>query len=219
MPSILSTKRLTHIQRETFRKAGIQLVEYDAIKIENVDFKMPEYVENAIFTSKNAVQAVVKNSAEARKIKNSFCVGSKTGKILSKNGLKPLKIGHNAADLGQFIAKYHSEKSFYFFCGDKRREELPIILENANIPVQEVITYKTVLNPEKFNQDFNTVLFFSPSGIQSFVKNNDLSQKTAICIGKTTAFEAKKHTEKVEIAVVTTVESVIEKAIELTKRR
>lgn len=217
MPSVLSTKKLSAAQKKVFRDAEIALVDYNAIKIENVAVKMPEMVENGLFTSKNAVKAVLNDSANGRKIKNCFCVGTKTAALLEKNGLKPVIIAENAADLAKFIAKNHSEKSFYFFCGDNRREELPTILKAENIQFKEIITYKTVLNPKRFHQDFDSVLFFSPSGIQSFVKNNDLGEKLAICIGKTTAAEAEKHINTSTIADFTTVESVIEKAVEIIK--
>ena len=219
MHRVLSTKKLSPQEKKRLRDAKIEVVDYDALRIDPVPFKMPEYVENAIFTSKNAAQAVIKNSADAKKIKNSFCVGSKTGKILSENGLKPLKIGDNATDLGQFILRNYPDKDFYFFCGDKRREELPSLFKAQNTTLIEIKTYRTILTEKKNNADFDLILFFSPSGIESFVKNNDLRHKTAVCIGKTTAFEAKKHTEKVEIAVETTVESVIEKAIELIEKK
>lgn len=218
MASVLSTKFLTASHEEAFRKAKIELTAYDAIQIEFIDFKIPEKpVENALFTSKNAVNAVFKNSAYAKTIKNGYCVGKKTAHVLSENGIKPLKIAQNAVELADYILKNHSEKEFHFFCGNKRREELPTILKKNNIPLCEIITYKTRLVPKQFGPDFNAVLFFSPSGIQSFVKKNDLSQKTAVCIGKTTATEAKKYTDRIEISNETTVESVVEKAIETCK--
>jgi uroporphyrinogen-III synthase len=215
MLSVLSTKKLSAAQKKAFCEAEIALVEYNAIKIKPVDFKMPETVENGIFTSKNAVRAVLDSSENIKKIKNCFCVGIKTATLLKKNDLKPVIIAENSTDLAQFIVKNHSEKGFYFFCGDNRREELPSILKAESIRFEEIITYKTTLNPKRFDRDFDAVLFFSPSGIQSFVKNGHFGQKTAICIGKTTAAEAKKNTTKIAIANSTTVESVIEKAIEL----
>ncbi len=215
MPSVLSTKKLSAAQKKAFCKAEIALVDYNAIKIKAVDFKMPKTVENGLFTSKNSVRAVLDNSENTKKIQNCFCVGTKTAALLEQNGLKPVIIAENSADLARFIVKKHSKKSFYFFCGDNRREELPSILKAESIRFEEIITYKTVLNLKRFDRDFDVILFFSPSGIQSFVKSNDLSQKMAICIGETTAAEAKKHTNTIEIANATTVESVIEKAIEI----
>ena len=52
-------------------------------------------------------------------------------------------------------------------------------------------------------------MFYSPSTVQSFLKQND-ANGIAFCIGETTAEEAKKHFTDVRIAKVPTVESVIE---------
>ncbi|HAV55222.1 MAG TPA: uroporphyrinogen-III synthase, partial [Aequorivita sp.] len=57
MKSVLSTKKLSPSQRELLVNAGISLVDYNAINIEFVPFKAPNTVENAIFTSQNAVKA------------------------------------------------------------------------------------------------------------------------------------------------------------------
>lgn len=218
MITVLSTKKLTASQKKTFRKAKIEITTYDAIQVKFVTFEISEKpIENAIFTSKNAVKAVLENSAYAKQIKNCFCVGDKTAELLRKHDQNPVIVAGNAAELADFIVQNHHEKKFDFFCGNRRREELPNILKTNNILLREIVTYKTGLNPQQFDQDFDAVLFFSPSGIQSFVQKNELSQKTAICIGKTTAAEAKKYTKAIEVSHETTVESVIEKTIETCK--
>jgi hydroxymethylbilane synthase len=53
------------------------------------------------------------------------------------------------------------------------------------------------------------VLFYSPSTVESYLQKNT-ADKVAFCIGASTAKEAKKHFEKVEVAQLPTVESVIE---------
>ena len=52
-------------------------------------------------------------------------------------------------------------------------------------------------------------MFYSPSTIDSFVKENTI-RPIAFCIGETTAKHARKHFEDVRVAKVPTVESVIE---------
>ena len=52
-------------------------------------------------------------------------------------------------------------------------------------------------------------MFYSPSTVQSFLKEND-AEAIAFCIGETTANEARKHFKDVRVAKVPTVESVIE---------
>ena len=70
-----------------------------------------------------------------------------------------------------------------------------------------------MLNPMKFHQLFDGILFFSPSGVQSFMVENSMESAMAFCIGETTASEAKKHTENVVIANSTSIESVIAKSV------
>ena len=52
-------------------------------------------------------------------------------------------------------------------------------------------------------------MFYSPSTVQSFLKNNN-PNCVAYCIGETTAKEATKHFKDVRIAKIPTIESVIE---------
>jgi hydroxymethylbilane synthase len=72
-----------------------------------------------------------------------------------------------------------------------------------------VEAYKTMINPIKINDAFSGVLFFSPSGIDSYLEQNTTS-KVAFCIGETTAVAARKHFSKVEVANMPDVESVLE---------
>lgn len=51
MPSVLSTKNYL-LHKKVFRDAEIFLVDYNAIKIENVAVKMPETVENGLLPVK-----------------------------------------------------------------------------------------------------------------------------------------------------------------------
>ena len=64
-------------------------------------------------------------------------------------------------------------------------------------------------SPEVVSENVKGVLFYSPSAIQSYLQKNS-SDKIAFCIGPSTAKEAKKFFEKVEVAQLPTVESVIE---------
>jgi uroporphyrinogen-III synthase len=93
----------------------------------------------------------------------------------------------NASDLAQKILSYKA-KRVLFFCGDKRRDELPDMLEQQQVQVQEVVLYHTKELPVKVNGDFDAVLFFSPSAVNSFFSVNQVSPGTVFfSIGKTTA--------------------------------
>ena len=210
MPTVLSTKKLLPNQKELLLNAGIGLVEYDSIKISFIDFEVENRtIENAIFSSKNAVKAIIQKNI---KIRNCFCVGDKTSSLLEKEGYKIVEMAWSSEALANQIITEHSDKEFQFFCGNKRREELPDLLKKSNIRLNETIVYHTDLNPRKFESEFDGILFFSPSGIQSFVQENKVNT-IAFCIGETTAQEAKKHTKNIKIANKPAVENVIAKVV------
>ncbi|MBK5212711.1 MAG: uroporphyrinogen-III synthase [Flavobacteriaceae bacterium] len=223
MLAVLSTKKLSENQRSLLLNASISLVEYNAIKIEFVSFEVPSNIGNAIFTSQNAVKAVMSYELG---VMSCFCVGEKTKSLLEENGQKVIKMTEYASELADYLVKNHKNDSFHFFCGNIRSDEIPSILKENNIAFEEIEVYKTTLNPKKFERNFDAVLFFSPSGVRSFVEGNTNNNNIpafagmtkAVCIGTTTAQEAKKYTENVVISNATTVESVIAKAVKILKK-
>lgn len=224
MSTVLSTKKLKENQRSLLLNAGVSLVEYNAIKIEFVPYEVPVNIENAIFTSQNGVNSFFENvrsnkstSIGGTPIEKCFCVGEKTKSLLEENGQKVIKMTEYATELADYLAKNHKNDSFHFFCGNIRSYEIPSKLKENNITFEEIEVYKTTLNLKKFERQFDAVLFFSPSGVRSFFSENKLNAAKAICIGKTTASEAKKYTENVVISNTTTVESVIAKAVNTLK--
>ncbi len=217
--TVLSTKILSPSQKELFLHSGLGLVEYNALDIEFLDVPIPNDFQNYIFTSKNAVKAFLKHFKKLDMSEcNAFCVGEKTKAVLEENGLKIIATTENALDLGDFIIKKHQNEKFLFLCGNLRREELPSILSKNNVRYTEVKYYKTHLIPRKFDRVFDGLLFFSPSGIKSYVQENSISKSLAFCIGNTTATEAKKYTDQIIIANKPTIENVLVQAIKYFKK-
>lgn len=204
MKSILSTKILTATQKQPLLEAGFQVEEYDAIHIDPVDFEMPEFVENTIFTSQNTVKRVM---GSGLRVQGCWCVGKKTKALLEENGLKVIASADYGKDLAEIILQKYPDRKFIFFCGNRRRDELPTIFKKNKIDFEEIQVYKTELNPKAFQQKFDAILFFSPSGVESFCLKNPIKNSTAFCIGTTTATEAKKYTDKIIIAEEPTIES------------
>ncbi len=209
-PTILSTKKLSEAQKELLLNSGLGYIEYDAIQIELLDVEIDKAVEHAIFTSKNAVLSILNSKF---KIQKCFCVGEKTKKLLEEKGLQVLETAQNASDLAQIIVKKYKNESFLFFCGNLRRDELPMILKQHYVHLKEQVVYKTQYNSKKYHRSFDGVLFFSPSGVQSYTSENEMNKSIAFCIGNTTASEAKKHTATIIIANKPTVENVIVQAV------
>lgn len=213
MKTILSTKRLSRNQQELILNAGLSFVHYDAISIAYIPFEIPQNLENAIFTSQNAVKAFFAQGENSTAHINCFCVGQKTKLLLEENGQKVIKNAENAQKLAKIIVKEHKNEAFQFFCGNKKREELPQLLTANNIKIDEIEVYKTTANAKSFNTAFDAVLFFSPSGVNSFFSQNKIGRALAVCIGNTTATAAEKHTQNIIIAHTTAIESVIAKAV------
>lgn len=203
---ILATKKLSTSQQKMLSSRAIKLSMYNAISIDPILFEYPKVAENAIITSQNTVRFICDLKIA---IKHVFCVGDKTKKMLVENGYNVVKTAENGQELANYIAKNNRTTSFVFFCGKKRRDEIPSILLENTISFKEVTLYYTKLNHQKFNQKFDGILFFSPSAIQSYVAHNSLAKTPVFCIGNTTASEARKHTSNLVVAPKATIESTI----------
>ena len=125
----------------------------------------------------------------------------------------------NAISLAEVIIEKSKEHNIIFFCGSKRMEDLPRLLREKNIDVEEVVVYKTELVSQKIIDDYEAVAFFSPSAVESFFTDNVLKEN-AVCfsVGKTTTEAIKKYTgNKVITSEKPSEESVIEMAVKQSK--
>ncbi len=210
MIHVLSTRMLTEEQRGLLDPAEYDIVEYDALHIHYLPADLSSDDEAlCIFTSQHAVEACFPEDSRREQMLNCCCVGAKTAALLESMGHRILDRCANAEELAARILKKYPSRSFIYFCGNRRLNTLPDLLREAGVRLEERVVYETGLNEEAFNQDFDAILFFSPSGVQSFTILNDLGDATAVCIGPTTANEAHKHTDKFIIADTPTAEGVV----------
>jgi uroporphyrinogen-III synthase len=147
-----------------------------------------------VFTSVNAVDAVASQLEGQSPDWQIFCVGHATRNGVEKYFGRSLISGSadNASELAELISDSNAEEVI-FFCGDQRRNELPDRLKQNNIDVTEIVVYQTVATPQKAENKYDGVLFFSPSAVQSFFKKNKLDYQTILfAIGNTTGQEIKK---------------------------
>jgi uroporphyrinogen-III synthase len=214
--SILSTKTLSSEQRQAFLDADFDILEQDFIEIENNNFELKNINQNLIFSSQNAVLSLIEQQDwEKFKTKNTFCVGIKTKELLEQNGFKVDVYMDYASELAEIITLIYKNESFTFFSGNLRKETLPKALKNAKIQFNEIEVYQTKLAPFKISKEekFDGILFFSPSGVESYLKDNKIKTETCFCIGETTASALEKITKNIIIAENPTLEDVIEVCI------
>jgi hydroxymethylbilane synthase len=210
--SVYSTKKLSELQKETLSEAiGIHDSDFIKMRFNRIPAKvMKQQHENVVITSQNGVEAILNSfTKDEIKFKNIFCVGRRTKKLIENRIGKVTYVAKNALKLAEYISKETEIKAVSYFCSDLRLDDLPTYLQSNGVLVNEVEAYKTMLNPIKIDAAVSGVLFYSPSGIESYLEEN-ATDKVAFCIGETTAVEARKHFDKVEVANMPDVESVLE---------
>jgi uroporphyrinogen-III synthase len=225
---VLSTRPLDPSLVEQAKQQDVELVEQDFISVtpiisEEVDQQIKPWTEKTepsyvVFTSANGVEAVrqyvLQHSVTQTPNWKVFCISGRTREAISK--LLPsapvLGTAEYGATLAPLILNHTEVTEVVFFCGNKRREELPAILKEAGIRVHEIVVYQTEETPLTIKEALDGVLFFSPSAVSSFFSANQLNSDTVcFAIGTTTA-EALKHytTNKIITSATTTQASMLE---------
>ena len=136
----------------------------------------------------NAVNAVAKYIKQ-KPDWNIYCIGNTTKK-LAEDHFGRISIAGTAANAKELADVITTEglKQIVFFCGNQRRDELPAKLKAKNVFVDELVVYNTIETPVLINKKYDGILFFSPSGVNSFFSINKVDHKTQLfAIGKTTA--------------------------------
>lgn len=210
--SVFSTKKLSEAQTKLFHNdIASESSDFIKIRFNRIAPKVvKDEIENVIITSKNGVEAILNNfTKEELNFKNIYCVGRRTKKLINQKIGDVKHSEKNAQKLAEYLSENIKGQEVTYFCSDLRLDTLPKVLSENEIKVHEVEAYKTMYSPADVDEKVEGVLFYSPSTVESYIQKNS-TDKVAFCIGTSTAKEAEKHFEKVEVAKVPTVESVIE---------
>lgn len=209
---VFSTKNLSEPQRQLFKNVNVESTDFLKISLNRISkplLKTP--IENVIITSQNAVEAITASvTKEELQFKNIYCVGRRTKRLIESKIGKVTHSENYASALAAYLVDFIDGTEVTHFCSDIRLDELSQTLEKNHIKVNEVEAYKTILDSEKIDANVEGIMFYSPSTVASYLKNNSSENKVAYCIGETTATEAKKYFQDVRVAKVPLVESVID---------
>lgn len=200
---VLSTKKLEPSLVEKAKEKGIEIIEQEFILIRPI--RNEETFRKITGFAEDKKLIIALTSANAVGVLDSymhvgdtfyvidwkiFCLSGKTKEaVLSARLLGKNIIGEatNATALAKQIIQ-HGVQEIVFFCGNRRRDTLPTILEEAGIIVHEVVVYETLETPQVSTAGIDGILFFSPSAVQSFFSVNQLKKDTVcFAIGLTTA--------------------------------
>lgn len=216
---ILSTKVLLSHQKQVLTDVGLEVLESNFIQVETKNFELKGIKDNLIFTSQNAVRSFLthpkleelKSELQQKKV---FCVGVKSKTILTDAGFEVVAYTDYASDLAEIISLIYANGSYTFFSGNLRKETLPLALKAAGIEFNEIEVYETKLNPHKITTTVDAILFFSPSGVESYLKENTIKKELCFCIGETTAEALEKVTKKIIVAPQPSIEELLADVIE-----
>jgi uroporphyrinogen-III synthase len=133
-----------------------------------------------IFTSRNSVDHFFRICKEMRvEVPDSmkyFSISESTSYYLQKYvQFRKRKVFHgqqNFKDLLEIIKKHKDEK-FLLPCSDIHKQSLPKLLEDNKVKFTKAIIYRTLasdLSHLKISE-YDMIIFFSPSGVKSLIKN------------------------------------------------
>ena len=190
MKRILFTKEFPVDELKTALGDGFQTESHDFIQTEENDWAdIEQHIDT---TSSNFIISSVRS---ARLIKDLpsfsqfYIVGEKSKEILEKAGYHVAHCALYAVELVDFINNNFKEKtSFNFLCSQIRRDTIPESLKSLGHEVNEIVAYHTTYKNIQIEDDFDVYVFYSPSGVNSFVEQYGIAEKGRIfAIGKTTA--------------------------------
>ncbi len=152
------------VEARDFRKERINILDYTAV----------------IFTSRTSVDHFFRICEELRvtvpDTMKYFCVSEATAFYLQKYIVyRKRKIFFGKSrfeDLLELIEKHKDEK-FFIPLSDKHKNEIPTSLDALKINYQIAILYQTVASDlsDLTDVNYDLLVFFSPSGIQSLFEN------------------------------------------------
>ncbi len=210
--NIYSTKSLTKDQNLLFNEYVVakssDFVKISLNRIKPQVIRNP--IDNVIIANKHSVEALLNNfSAVELQFKKIYCVGRRTKRLIEKR-IGPVKhVEKNEKALAEYLVEYIDGTEATYFSGDAQDDELTSILNNNHININQVEAYQTKYDAETVEDSVEGVLFYSPSTVQSYLKENH-PDKIAFCINETTATEAKKKFEDVRVTKVPTTENLIQ---------
>lgn len=134
-------------------------------------------------------------------------------------GIPVKAVAGNAVQLAREIIRA-KETELAFPCGNLRRQELPDQMKQHRILLHEVQVYETVSTSTAVTENYDGIMFFSPSGVASYLEKNRLKPSMeCFAIGETTAAAIRRHTRgTIHIAPQPTQESIVNLIIEHYKQ-
>jgi len=199
------------VSAKDFRQSRIHILDHTAV----------------IFTSRTAIDHFFRIAQELRlTVPDSmkyFCISEATAYYLQKYIVyRKRKIFYGNGKFSDLInvMKKHKSESFLVPLSDIHKQQIPDLLDKAGFKYTKAILYRTVSSDLSDLKDVNydILVFFSPSGIQSLLQNfPDFDQKETriACFGPSTAKAVKDAGLRLDIQAPTSKAPSMTMALEL----
>jgi uroporphyrinogen-III synthase len=195
--TILSTRTIDSFLIKKAREKNIRMDALSFIETEPVQsIEIQQEIELAateyatvIFTSASAVDAVTSMLTGEIPEWRIYCLSHRTRELVTAYFGEDMieGIADSASELADLVIEHDDAEDVIFFCGNRRRDELPRKLTTHGILVNEIVVYETHAIPRKVEKNYDAVLFFSPSAAESFFSMNVLTDTCiAFAIGTAT---------------------------------
>lgn len=202
MIKVLSTKQFDQEVINAAKSLNIDVTCIDFIETVSVEweqsFSDKQNYNRIVFTSSNAVRCFLDSPTFANWLKDKvvYSISGKTNDELLKYNIPITGKAINSLLLAKLIVGDLSKEPVLHICGNRKSEVLKTELEKADIKYESLEVYRTtLLTNVRIPEEFDTILFFSPSGVDAFLASNHIAEKTlCCCVGETTAQNLKVKT-------------------------
>lgn len=194
LPKVLCLKKLTPPRIKRAEEMGLALdsveviqtvTDYNPIEVKNLLNSSNNYIFSSL-NSVSALNSVLKKTAMIHK--HIYCVGNRAAHFF-EGKVKSITQVKQVSELLE-IAKNSGEKSFSWFHSDLSDLSLVEQFAEEELELNHTAVYKTeLLSPKIEDVDqYQALLFFSPSGVRSFLENNTIPENAKVgAIGPVTA--------------------------------
>ncbi len=191
--------KIEGVSSKEFRQNRIQLLDFTAI----------------IFTSRNSVDHFFRLAKDLRiEVPDSmkyFCISESTAFYLQKYvQYRKRKIFHGKQSFEQLLEliKKHKDEKYLLPCSDIHKASMTKQLDEQGIDYQKAVFYKTLASDLSHIdiKEYDMLIFFSPSGVESLIKNFPTFNQNSTLIaafGPTTAKAVEDAGLKLNISAPT----------------
>lgn len=205
---VLSTKMLDAQTLEFATSLGLEVDCVDVIETRPLKFDinvLNKTFDAVVFTSANAVNYFLKIEGTKSYLtdKTIFCTSGKTKGQLIEYGFNKVQAAKDSAALADMINKEAGIQSVLHVCGDLRLGTLEKKLKEAGKVYEAVVVYETrVDNSAGFDNSYEVVMFYSPSGVKAYGTSNAFHKNCVYCcIGETTAEAVKSKASGLKVII------------------